>query len=68
VRGGDIYGDIPPAELGHSQDSGNGRLIPGVSVEQLAAPLGTWYGLGPGELAAALPGLKAFPDGGLALF
>lgn len=68
VRGGDIYGDIPPAELGHSQDSGNGRLIPGVSVEQLVAPLGTWYGLGPGELAAALPDLKAFTDGGLALF
>jgi uncharacterized protein (DUF1501 family) len=68
VRGGDIYGDIPPAELGHSQDSGNGRLIPNVAVEQLAAPLGNWYGLGSGELASALPGLGAFPGGGLDLF
>ena len=28
VNGGDIYGDIPVAELGHAQDAGNGRLIP----------------------------------------
>ena len=68
VKGRDIYGDIPVAELGHSQDSGNGRLIPSVAVEQLAAPLGRWYGLNTAEIAQALPGLAAFPDGGLPLF
>ena len=68
VKGGDIYGDIPVAELGHSQDSGNGRLIPSVSVEQFAAPLGAWYGLSPTELNSALPGLANFPGGGLGLF
>jgi uncharacterized protein (DUF1501 family) len=68
VKGGDIYGDIPVAELGHDQDSGNGRLIPSVSVEQLAAPLGAWYGLNEQEIALALPGLKAFGGGGLDLF
>ncbi|MCX2980504.1 DUF1501 domain-containing protein [Halieaceae bacterium IMCC14734] len=68
VNGGDIYGDIPVAELGHAQDAGNGRLIPSVAVEQLAAALGGWYGLNGDEVAAALPGLGAFPDGALPLF
>ena len=68
VKGGDIYGDIPVAELGHSQDAGNGRLIPSVSVEQLAAPLGAWYGLNRAEIATALPGLAAFGGSGLELF
>jgi uncharacterized protein (DUF1501 family) len=67
VKGGDIYGDIPVAELGHDQDSGNGRLIPSVSVEQYAAPLGAWYGLNQAEIELALPGLAAFPSGGLGL-
>ena len=61
VRGGDIYGDIPVSELGHDQDAGNGRLIPTASVEQYAAPLGRWFGLGQAELESALPGLAAFP-------
>ncbi len=65
VRGGDIYGDIPVATLGHPQDSGNGRLIPTTSVEQFASPLGAWYGLTPSEIADALPGLANFPGGGL---
>ncbi len=61
VNGGDIYGDIPTADLGHSQDSGNGRLIPTTSVEQFAAPLGAWFGLNESELHTALPGLANFP-------
>ena len=65
VRGGDIYGDIPVAALGHEQDAGNGRLIPSVSVEQFAAPLGSWFGLDQQQLNAALPGLANFPTGAL---
>ena len=60
MRGGDIYGDIPVAALGHDQDAGNGRLIPTTSVEQFAAPLGRWFGLSEDELLLALPGLEAF--------
>lgn len=60
VNGGDIYGAVPDAALGHDLDSGNGRLIPGLSVEELAAPLGRWFGLSEAELVAALPGLAAF--------
>lgn len=68
VKGGQIYGDIPPPTLAHSQDAGNGRLIPTVSVEQFAAPLGSWYGLNEAELNLSLPGLANFSDGGLDLF
>jgi len=60
VAGGRIYGDIPPYDFGHDYDSGNGRLIPSVSVEQFAAPLGSWFGLNDAELASALPNLGRF--------
>jgi uncharacterized protein (DUF1501 family) len=60
VKGGDIYGDIPVAQLGHDQDAGNGRLIPTLSVEQFAEPLGRWFGLSQDELHAALPNLANF--------
>ncbi len=60
VDGGKIFGEMPPTDLDHDQDSGNGRLIPTTSVEQYAASLGRWFGLNDGELAAALPGLGNF--------
>nr|WP_321361718.1 DUF1501 domain-containing protein [uncultured Hyphomonas sp.] len=60
VQGQRIYGDVPPSEFGHGQDAGNGRLIPTISVEQYAAPMGRWFGLSDSELAAALPNLSTF--------
>ena len=65
VQGGQIYGDIPPYELGHDLDAGNGRLIPTTSVEQFAEPLGRWFGLNDSEIAAALPNLSNFGGAGL---
>lgn len=63
VKGGEIYGTMPAATLDHDQDSGGGRLIPTLSVEQYASPLGSWFGLGPSELATALPRLGNFDAG-----
>ncbi|MAB09418.1 DUF1501 domain-containing protein [Hyphomonas sp.] len=60
VQGQRIYGDVPPAEFGHDQDADSGRLIPTISVEQYAEPLGRWFGLSDNELAAALPNLSNF--------
>ena len=57
VDGKKVFGTIPPSELGHDWDSGRGRLIPTVSVEQYAATLGRWFGLSVSELSEALPGL-----------
>jgi uncharacterized protein (DUF1501 family) len=60
VSGNTIYGDIPPYDIEHEYDAGNGRLIPSTSVEQYAATLGKWFGLTDAELAAALPALANF--------
>lgn len=62
VDGNKIYGDIPPYDLGHDYDSGNGRLIPSVSVEQYAATLGKWFGLTDAELVSAFPALANFTE------
>lgn len=67
VQGGRIFGDVPPTTLDHDLDAGSGRLIPSLSVEQMAAPLGRWFGLSDAELSVALPQLGAF-DGQPALF
>ncbi len=60
VNGNKIYGDIPPPDLGHDYDAGNGRLIPTTSVEQYAATLGKWFGLSDTEIDSALPRLANF--------
>lgn len=60
VNGNRILGEMPPAALDHSQDSGGGRLIPVVAVEQLAASLAAWFGLTASEIADALPNIANF--------
>lgn len=57
IEGNRIYGDIPPADFGHSQDAGGGRLIPTTSVEEFAEPLGRWFGLTQAEVISVLPNL-----------
>ena len=60
VQGNQIIGDVPESALNHAQDAGNGRLVPTTSVEQLAAPLGRWFGLNDNQLALSLPNLGNF--------
>jgi uncharacterized protein (DUF1501 family) len=60
VNGNRIIGDIPPPVVNHDQDSGSGRLIPTLAVEQLAASLAAWFGLTAGEIQSALPNLGSF--------
>ena len=62
VVGRQIYGDIPPYDFGHDYDAGSGRLIPTTSVEQMAAPLGRWFGLTEEEVNIALPNLSTFTE------
>ena len=56
VNGGQILGDVPPAAFNHEFDSGRGRLIPQISVDQYAGALGRWFGLSNSEIIDALPG------------
>jgi uncharacterized protein (DUF1501 family) len=60
VKGGKIHGTMPVNALGTTDDLGAGRLLPSTAVTQYAASLGSWMGLGPGDLATALPGLGNF--------
>ena len=60
VNGNRILGDIPPPVRDHAQDSGSGRLIPNVSVEQFAASLAAWFGLTASEIQSALPNIGNF--------
>lgn len=65
VKGGDIYGTMPLTRLhtntaANPQDSGSGRLIPTTSVDQLAATLGTWFGVSSSDLATIAPRIGNF--------
>ena len=66
VQGRRIYGDPPIADFNHALDAGGGRLIPSISVEQMAEPLGRWFGLNDTEIANALPNLSNFSNPPLA--
>lgn len=66
VNGGDIYGTLPVQALGGPDDFGkDGRWIPTTALEQFAAPMLRWYGMGEGDLGYILPNLGAFPGAGL---
>ena len=60
VNGKRILGQMPPPAFDHAQDSGGGRLIPVVAVEQLAASLAAWFGLTASEIQDALPNIGNF--------
>jgi uncharacterized protein (DUF1501 family) len=65
VRGGELYGRLPvlgPNIGGSAFDSpdllNSGLLLPSTSVDQYAATLGRWLGLGDSTLLGLLPGLR----------
>jgi uncharacterized protein (DUF1501 family) len=60
VAGRDIYGTMPRLEIGGPDDVGGGRIVPTLSVDQYAATLLRWFGLGEGQLDAVLPNLRNF--------
>jgi uncharacterized protein (DUF1501 family) len=60
VRGRDVYGRFPVIGVNTNDDVGQGRLLPGVSVDQYAATLGKWFGLSDQQLLDVMPNLKNF--------
>jgi uncharacterized protein (DUF1501 family) len=68
VRGGDFYGVagengsvFPELRLGGPSDTDNrGRWIPTASVEQYAATLASWFGVGGSDLAIVFPNIGRF--------
>ncbi len=57
VRGGRYYGAAPVVANDGPDDVGQGRLLPTTSVDQLAATLGTWFGIADADLLTVLPSL-----------
>lgn len=62
VSGGEVYGDYPTSLApGNNLDTGRGRLIPTLSVDQYAADLACWFGIeNDGSLEEILPNIRNF--------
>jgi len=67
VNGGDIYGRFPTygvadgtGDFTSTDQITDGTLLPAIAVDQYAATLGSWMGLGASDLASVLPNLRNF--------
>ncbi len=68
INGGRIIGTLPELALGGAHDLGTlGTWIPTLSVTQMAAAVGGWIGLSPGQLAGVFPDLANFSQGAISL-
>ncbi|MCP3734158.1 DUF1501 domain-containing protein [Sphingomonas sp. RP10(2022)] len=57
VRGRRFFGTAPQVGNGTTDDVGQGRLLPTTSVDQYAATLASWFGVGNGDLTTVLPNM-----------
>ncbi|HZN46473.1 MAG TPA: DUF1501 domain-containing protein, partial [Ramlibacter sp.] len=60
VRGGSFVGTPPVMANNGPDDVGQGRLLPTLSVEQMAATLANWLGVSASDQLALLPNLANF--------
>ena len=60
VKGQQIYGTPPAVGNGTADDVGQGRLLPTLSVDQYAATLAGWFGVGAGDMATVLPNMANY--------
>jgi uncharacterized protein (DUF1501 family) len=60
VKGGAIYGKYPSLALKTDLDTGQGRLIPTISVDTYCAELARWLGVPDTELTTVFPNLGSF--------
>jgi uncharacterized protein (DUF1501 family) len=61
VRGGRFFGTMPALQNDGPDDAGWGQIIPTTSVDQYAATLARWFGVGETELDLIFPNLRNFP-------
>jgi uncharacterized protein (DUF1501 family) len=62
VNGKKVYGSYPELALGNPLDSGRGRLVPTLSVDEYFAELALWMGVPKSSLAMILPNVGRFYD------
>jgi uncharacterized protein (DUF1501 family) len=66
VKGNAIYGTFPTLVLAGPNDADqNGRWIPTTALDQYAATLTTWFGVGAANLPSIFPNLVNFSSGNL---
>lgn len=62
VDGGKIHGTYPNLADLSTLDTGRGRLIPSISVDEYSAELALWLGVQPSDLATVFPNIGEFYD------
>ena len=61
VRGGRFFGTMPSlVQNANPDDAGYGQIIPTTGVDQYAATLAAWFGVGPAGIADIFPGLALY--------
>jgi uncharacterized protein (DUF1501 family) len=61
VNGRRTYGKIPDFTINGPDDTGTGRWIPSLSVDQYSATLARWFGVDDHSMSAVFPNLSRFP-------
>jgi uncharacterized protein (DUF1501 family) len=69
VDGGKIFGKLPTFAINGPDDTGTGRWIPTLAVDQHSATLAKWFGVDTSEMSNLFPNLSRFstPDLGFML-
>lgn len=57
VRGREFYGTPPEIANNGPNDVGQGRLLPGLGVDQFGATLARWFGVTDGQMSTVLPNI-----------
>lgn len=65
VRGGKFYGKLPTLAINGPDDTGTGRWIPTLAVDQHAATLARWFGVDSSMMSTLLPNLSRFSSSDL---
>ncbi len=68
VAGRRIFGRMPPVVINGPNDSGRGRIIPSISVDQYGSALARWFGVQEAGLDAVFPNLSNFDQRDIGLF
>lgn len=69
MRGREVFGRFPQYGFGHADSYGNrGNWIPQISVDQVGATLGRWFGVSDSNLDLVFPNLSNFSQRDLGFF
>jgi uncharacterized protein (DUF1501 family) len=68
VKGRGFFGQAPLPGNDGPDDVGQGRMLPTMAVDQLAASFATWMGVGGTDLATVVPGIGNYTVKDLGLF